>query len=111
MSADHGYRLNQAALLAEAPKLDACEAFEVEAGGSHHHCGVCGQGLAAHVAVALRAEAAKSCEGCAHGEPMRDLGPEGMRSATWCTRPAWPWNGKLLPIGAKCEAWEAIDHG
>ena len=107
MSADHGYRLNQAALLAEAPKLDACEAFEVEAGGSHHHCGVCGQGLAAHVAVALRAEAAKSCGTCAHGNDAETVGI----GHTHCTKPGSEWNGKLLPVVGRCEAWEAIDRG
>lgn len=60
MSADRGYVLNADALRAEAAKLDACEAFRVEAGGSRHHCADCGQGLAAHIAVALRGQLAEA---------------------------------------------------
>lgn len=102
MSADHGYALNQAALLAEAAKLDACEAFRVEAGGSRHHCADCGQVLAAHVAVALVAKLAENCGACRHYEaggvalgvcmPDRDVHH-------------FPLRWRTVPRAARCEQW------
>jgi transcription elongation factor Elf1 len=103
MSADHGYVLNQAALLTEAAKWDACEAFRAEAGGSRWHCSDCGQTLAAHVAVALRAKLAEHCGSCRHGNDADAVGI----GHTYCTKPGGEWNGKLLPMAGRCETWEA----
>lgn len=108
MSADHGFVLNAAALRAEAAKLDACEAFRVEAGGSRHHCADCGQVLAAHVAVALVGKLAENCGACRHYEaagagagvctPDRNLERYQLR-----------W--RMVPREARCDQWAKADEG
>jgi hypothetical protein len=99
MSASHGYTLNRAALLADAEKVTACDVFRAEAGGSHFVCADCGGTISAHIVVALR----QTCGTCAHSNPDDAAWP----GATFCTKPGSPWNGKLLPLVGRCEAWEA----
>jgi hypothetical protein len=101
MSADRGYVLNAAALRAEAAKLDACEAFRVEAGGSRWHCADCGQTLGAHVAVALVAKLGENCGSCAHGNDADAVG----FGHTYCTKWGGDWNGKIMPIVGRCDQW------
>lgn len=100
MSAPVGCSLNRAALLTWATKVTACDVFRVEAGGSAHHCADCGATTLAHVVVALR----QSCGTCAHGNDSETVGI----GHTHCTRHGGEWNGHLLPIVGRCEAWEPL---
>ena len=98
MSADIGYTLDRDELLAAAGVFRACMVFRVERGGSHHVCENCGERHTAHVIVALR----QTCVTCAHGDTDAAR-PGGI----YCTRAGSEWNGKRLPLLARCDQWEA----
>ena len=101
MSADHGYTLDRAALLADAEQVTACDVFRVEADGSRHHCADCGQALLAHLVVALR----QSCGTCAHYDTWEGKPGRGVCAPTERIDD-YPSAFCVVASIGRCEAWE-----
>ena len=57
MSAERGYTLTRADLIQHGRKIEACDVFTVNAGGSHHRCDACDATYHEHIIAAQRAAA------------------------------------------------------